>query len=236
MPKGAIINEMFASISGRYDLANHLLSLGIDYYWRRKVVKLVKRLNPGNVVDLATGSGDLAFALKKQLGPSVDVKGLDFCRPMLEKAETKKKRLPYARDIAFEYGDCLDLPLEDGSVDVLTVAFGLRNFEERARGLKEMRRVLRRPNGTLFVLEFTQPDRWFRPVYAVYLKYVMPKLARMVTINPEAYDYLIDSIEKFPERGRITEEILSAGFASVEARALTAGTVAIHAAQVSGGC
>lgn len=232
MPKSAIINEMFASISGRYDLANHLLSLGMDYYWRWKVVKLVKHLNPKNVVDLATGSGDLAFALKKHLGGSADVKGLDFCRPMLEKAKAKKKRFSYAKDIAFEYGDCLDLPIEDASVDVLTVGFGLRNFEERAKGLKEMYRVLSRPHGTLFVLEFTQPNRWFRPIYAVYLQHIMPKLARMVTLHPEAYDYLIDSIEKFPERSRITEEILNAGFEKVTAYALTAGTVAVHVARL----
>ena len=137
-----------------------------------------------------------------------------------------------AKDFAFEYGDCLNLPIEDASVDVLTVGFGLRNFEERAKGLKEMHRVLSRPHGTLFVLEFTQPNRWFRPIYAIYLQHIMPKLARMVTLHPEAYDYLIDSIEKFPERSRITEEILNAGFEKVTAYALTAGTVAVHVAKL----
>ena len=190
MPKGPDIKQMFAGIAGRYDLANHLLSLGIDYYWRRRLVKEVKASNPTSVVDLATGSGDVAFALKKELGQSVNIKGIDFCEPMLAKAIEKKSQKKVFQDIEFILGDILHLPLEDNSVDTLTIAFGFRNLEDRAKGLKEMRRVLSKPNGVLLILEFTQTHLWLRPLYTIYLKYILPILAYIITGKSKAYHYL----------------------------------------------
>lgn len=221
------ISRMFADIAGQYDRANHLLSCGIDYYWRRKLVSLVKAQNPTSVVDLATGSGDVAFALKKALGKEAKVSGLDFCRPMLEKAEVKKKKYPFAKDLIFYFGDCMDLPLEDASVDVLTIAFGFRNLEDRQRGLSEMKRALRQ-GGHLYILEFSQPWRWLRSSYYFYLRKMLPCLAKVITGRVDAYDYLVDSIEQFPEREVLSSEIRAVGFKEVQVMSITAGIVAIH--------
>lgn len=229
MPEGSAVSRMFGNIAGRYDCANHVLSGGIDYYWRRKLVSLVKAQNPKYVVDLATGSGDVAFALKKALGEETRVLGLDFCPQMLNQAKIKKERQVYAKDLVFDFGDCMALPLEDGSIDVLTIAFGFRNFEDRQRGLREMKRVLK-PGGYLFILEFSQPASWFRPFYYFYLKKLLPRMASVLTGRVDAYEYLIGSIEQFPEGGALTMEICDVGFKEVQAVTMTAGIVAIHSA------
>lgn len=227
MSEGNLVNEMFGHIANRYDSANHLLSLGIDYYWRYKLVSFVKQLKPEYVVDLATGSGDVAFALQKALGENVQVSGYDFCRPMLEQAKLKQEKYAYGRNIIFEYGDCMELPLPDQSIDVLTIAFGFRNLQDRQKGLKEMYRVLK-PGGALFILEFTQPASYFRPFYYFYLEKILPRLANLVTGRKEAYDYLGDSIKKFPNKEDLKIEIRNAGFKNVEAYSMTGSIVAIH--------
>lgn len=231
MPKGPDIKQMFAGIAGRYDLANHLLSLGIDYCWRRKLVSEVKACRPKSVVDLATGSGDVAFALKKSLDNSVIIKGIDFCEPMLAKAEEKKSQNKEFKNIEFILGDILHLPLEDNSVDALTIAFGIRNLEDRAKGLKEMRRVLSKPNGVLIILEFTQTPPWLRPLYTLYIKYILPKLAAIITGESKAYHYLAGSIESFPSKKLISEQIAEAGFKNIKSQALSFSIVAIHRAE-----
>jgi demethylmenaquinone methyltransferase/2-methoxy-6-polyprenyl-1,4-benzoquinol methylase len=221
---------MFAGIAGRYDVANHLLSGGIDFYWRRRLTRQVKRSQPGNVVDLATGSGDVAFKLRDRLGAGVPITGLDFCEPMLDEARSKKAQKANYADLKFEFGDCMALPLPDASVDAVTISFGVRNFEDRQRGLKEILRVLR-PGGSLFVLEFSQPDRWFRPFYYFYLKYILPRIAALATGDQGAYDYLAGTIENFPTKEALAEQLKSAGFESVQATGLTFSIVAIHEAQ-----
>ncbi len=229
MPQATQVNDMFAGIAGRYDAANHWLSFGVDYYWRHVMVRRVQARRPANVVDLATGSGDVAFLLKKRLGAAVQVSGLDFCAPMLAEAEAKKPARPWAQDITFDVGDCLDLPLADDSVDVLTIAFGVRNLEDRHRGLTEMRRVLK-PGGALVCLEFTQPATWFRPFYYLYLKSVLPFLARTITGNRSAYQYLAGSIEAFPTKESLAQEMTGTGFSRVTPTGLTASIVALHEA------
>ncbi len=229
MPVGDDISRMFGRIAGRYDLANHLLSGGADFHWRRVVTKRVQRQDPRVVVDLATGSGDVAFALRDRLGPGPAITGLDFCEPMLDEAREKRGRADRYRDLAFEFGDCMALPLADASVDAATIAFGVRNFEDRHRGLEEIRRVLR-PGGRLYVLEFSQPARWFRPLYYLYLKYLLPRLAALATGDKGAYDYLAGSIESFPGKEELSGQIRAAGFSSVEATGLTFGIVALHEA------
>ncbi len=219
---------MFAGIAARYDIANRLLSLGIDIYWRHILVQQVRACTPKTVTDLACGSGDVTFALKQALDNDVEVNGLDFCQPMLDEAERKKTKYPdFAYKVKFTQGDCLNLPLADNSMDALTIAFGLRNLENRPLGLAEMHRVLR-PGGHLFMLEFTQPDAWFKPFYFVYLKWILPLIARVVTGNLDAYRYLVGSIETFPTRLNLQEEIKNAGFQSVSFTCLTFGIVAIH--------
>ena len=221
---------MFAGIAGRYDLANHLLSGGVDFYWRRVLTRMVKACTPKNVVDLATGSGDVAFKLRDRLGTEVPVTGLDFCEPMLKEARTKRAAKASYSDIAFVLGDCMELPLDDNSVDVVTISFGVRNFENRILGLREILRVLR-PGGSLFVLEFSQPDKWFSPIYYFYLKFILPWVAALATGDKSAYDYLAGTIEDFPSKEALTEQLKEAGYETVEATGLTFSIVAIHEAQ-----
>lgn len=220
---------MFSRIAGRYDLANKLLSGGTDIWWRRKLVRAVHDSHPTSILDLATGSGDVAFALADGLPQNVRIIGMDFCQPMLD--EAVKKQIPNGRwtSIEFRQGDGLALPLADQCVEAATISFGLRNMADRDLCLKELRRVLR-PNGRLFVLEFSQPCWWFRPFYYAYLKHVLPTLAGIVTGDKSAYEYLCGSIEEFPDREGLSVEIQRAGFSSVKAMPLTFGIVALHEA------
>jgi demethylmenaquinone methyltransferase/2-methoxy-6-polyprenyl-1,4-benzoquinol methylase len=229
MPDPKAVNSMFARIAGRYDLANHLLSGGVDYWWRQRLVRAVHDARPGAVLDLATGSGDVAFAVADGLPPGVQITGMDFCAPMLEEAVKKRSVSPRWATIDFRQGDGMALPLPDGSYDAVTISFGLRNMADRHKALSEMRRVLR-PGGRLFVLEFSQPAFWFRPFYYAYLKYVLPTIAAVVTGDRSAYEYLCGSIEQFPDRAGIADELRRAGFISVEAVPLTFGIVALHEA------
>ena len=231
MPDPKAVNSMFARIAGRYDLANHLLSGGVDYWWRQRLVRAVHDAQPSAVLDLATGSGDVAFALADRLPPGVQVAGMDFCPPMLDEAVKKRAANDRWADIEFKPGDGLALPLPDASFDAITVSFGLRNMADRPKALSEMRRVLR-PGGRLFVLEFSQPYCWFRPFYYAYLKFVLPLVAGVVTGDRSAYEYLGGSIEQFPARAAMSAEIQRAGFNTVRATPLTFGIVALHVAQV----
>ena len=228
MPDPVQINTMFARIAPRYDAANRLLSGGVDRAWRRRLVAGVRRGRPQSVLDLATGSGDVALALARALPAGTSILGLDFCAPMVAEAEKKLARAPeLASRLTFGFGDALHLPLADGSFDAVTIAFGLRNLADRARGWGEMRRVLR-PDGRLFVLEFSQPAAWFRPVYFCYLRGVLPWLAAGVTGDRAAYEYLGGSVGAFPDHLALAAEMKSAGFAHVEVTRMTFGIVALH--------
>ena len=227
-PDPVAVEATFSSVAPRYDLANHWLSGGIDFYWRNRLVKLAQKNNPTDILDLATGSGDVLFALRKGLGDKVNLTGLDFCEPMLKQARAKRtvRGLGDATN-QFLHGDCLNLPFEDQSFDLITIAFGLRNLADRAKGLAEMHRVLR-PGGRLIILEFSQPFLWFRPLYYFYLKGILPWVARWLTGDRDAYLYLGTSIAGFPNRVGLCKEIEQAGFSMVQAKALTFSIVALH--------
>ena len=231
MPDPVAVNSMFGRIAQRYDLANHLLSFGLDIWWRRRLVAAVRRHSPREVLDLATGSGDVAFALNRGLAAGTLITGMDFCAPMLDEAERKKAVLPPDRQaqLTFRQGDGLALPVADESFDAVTISFGLRNMADRHRSLTEMRRVLR-PGGRLYVLEFSQPWAVVKPFYFFYLRHLLPRIAGVVTGDKGAYVYLNETIEEFPGRPALAEEIRAAGFADVEAEGLSAGTVALHSA------
>jgi demethylmenaquinone methyltransferase/2-methoxy-6-polyprenyl-1,4-benzoquinol methylase len=220
---------MFARIARRYDVANHLLSGCLDFSWRRKLVADVRRSEPQAILDLATGSGDVAFALGDKLPATTAITGMDFCQPMLDEAEIKKRQSGRHGNVVFRQGDGLALPLADASFDAVTISFGLRNMADRHRALTEMRRVLR-PGGRLFVLEFSQPARWFRPFYFFYLRRMLPLIAGGITGDRAAYVYLNETIEQFPGHEDLMKEILAAGFTSAKATRLTLGTVALHEA------
>lgn len=231
MPDPTAVNSMFARIARRYDVANHLLSGGADLWWRRRLVAAVDRCRPENVLDVATGSGDVAFALSRKALSVKKITGMDFCLPMLEEAERKKAAAgpDLHADISFLPGDGMNLPLPDGRFDAVTISFGLRNMADRHRSLSEMRRVLR-PGGRLFVLEFSQPYRWFRPFYLLYLRHLLPRIAGLITKDRSAYVYLNETIEDFPGREALGREMLAAGFQAVRAMPMTFGIVALHEA------
>jgi demethylmenaquinone methyltransferase / 2-methoxy-6-polyprenyl-1,4-benzoquinol methylase len=229
MPDPVAVNSMFSRIARRYDVANHLLSGGVDVWWRRRLVAAVRRHAPLDVLDLATGSGDVAFALSKGLPSKITITGMDFCQPMLDEAVIKQQSRGGFGNISFRQGDGMALPLADQSFDAITISFGLRNMADRHRALSEMHRVLR-PGGRLFVLEFSQPYRWFRPVYYFYLKKLLPAIAAIVTGDRGAYEYLCGSIEQYPGHEAMSAEIRRAGFGTVAVTRMTLGSVALHAA------
>jgi demethylmenaquinone methyltransferase/2-methoxy-6-polyprenyl-1,4-benzoquinol methylase len=231
MPDPVAVNSMFGRIAARYDLANRLLSGGMDVWWRRRLVAAVHRGVPSSVLDLATGSGDVAFALARRLPMSTRITGMDFCQPMLDQAEVKKNAAGTGRyaNVTFRQGDGLALPLPDASFDALTISFGLRNLADRHRGLREMHRVLR-SGGRLFVLEFSQPHAWFRPLYFFYLRKILPTIAGSVTGDRAAYVYLNETIEQFPGRAALADELRAAGFTAVQSFGMTFGIVALHEA------
>lgn len=229
MPDPTAVNSMFSRIARRYDAANHLLSAGIDYWWRQRLVRQVHDCHPQAVLDLATGSGDVAFALANALPAGSRLTGMDFCQPMLDEAVRKRSSVPRWELIEFKQGDGMALPLAQETFDAVTVSFGLRNMADRHTALAEMRRVLR-PGGRLFVLEFSQPYFWFKPIYYAYLRFLLPSIAAVVTGDRAAYEYLGGSIENFPAREKVSEEIRRAGFRTVSATPLTFGIVALHEA------
>ena len=227
MPDAQAVNRFFSDIAPEYDLANRVMSSGVDVLWRRYLARRVSASKPERLLDLATGSGDVAFTLAKKVRSAREILGMDFCQPMLDVAIKKKARARNGDMISFQQGDCLNLPLEDNAFDTVTISFGLRNLEDRHRGLMEMKRVLR-PGGRLLVLEFTQPDRWIRSLYYWYLKRVIPKLSGKITGNEDAYEYLSASIEQFPEKAELALELERAGFSNIRAKGLTFSIAAVH--------
>ena len=214
---------MFGSIAPRYDLANHLLSCGIDFYWRKRVAEIVASRRPNKIVDLATGTGDLALALQRKM-PQAEVIGADFSEEMLAIAKRKGVRQTML-------ADAMRLPFDDTSVDCVTVAFGLRNMEDYGGALREMARVLK-PPGHLLVLEFSLPRMSIlRAVYRFYLHRCLPLLGSFLTKKKSAYDYLGDSIEQFPNGEAMLRLMESSGLNHASAEPLTGGIVTIYTAE-----
>jgi demethylmenaquinone methyltransferase / 2-methoxy-6-polyprenyl-1,4-benzoquinol methylase len=221
------VREMFSGIAGRYDLLNHLLSINIDKRWRRIVrQKLADVLANGDavVLDVACGTGDLSIELQKH--SKAQVIGSDFCHPMLVIANGKT--LQDGINVPYVEGDAMSLPFSDASFDAVTIAFGLRNLSNFADGLRELRRILK-PAGTLAVLEFSSPViPGFRQLFDFYFRSVLPRIGGMVSGSRGAYEYLPDSVSKFPDQKALAELMGSVGFSSVEFTNLTGGIAAIH--------
>jgi demethylmenaquinone methyltransferase/2-methoxy-6-polyprenyl-1,4-benzoquinol methylase len=217
---------MFGRIAGRYDLLNHLLSGNVDKRWRRLVARTLEPLlvEGAHALDVACGTGDLSLALGGAGGARVV--GLDFCRPMLEIA--RRKADEEARSIPFVEGDALRLPFADRSFEVVTIAFGLRNLSSVERGLAELLRVLR-PGGRAAVLEFSSPVvPGFRALFEFYFTRVLPRIGGLVSGSRGAYEYLPDSVRKFPDQKRLAEMMRGAGFEEVGYKNLTGGIAALH--------
>jgi demethylmenaquinone methyltransferase/2-methoxy-6-polyprenyl-1,4-benzoquinol methylase len=215
------VRAMFGRIAKRYDLANHLLSGGADFLWRRRAAKMVAGWCPRDVLDLATGSGDLALTLQHRI-PLARITAADFSPEMLDVARAKG----VANTVL---ADALQLPFQDQVFDCVTVAFGLRNMADWDRALSEMARVLRN-GGRLLVLDFSIPTGALRPAYRFYLHRCLPVLASLVTGQKAAYDYLGGSIEKFPSGGEMLRLIEANGFTTAAAQPLTGGIATIYTA------
>lgn len=216
------IKNLFGSIARRYDLANHLLSGGLDYFWRRRAAEIVRGWAPRMILDLATGSGDLALTLKKHC-PTATIIAADFCYPMLLQAKAKGvENLVTA--------DGMQLPFADASFDALTIAFGLRNMRSWPDAVREMSRVVK-PGGHVLVLDFSVPRPPMRGIYRLYLHHVLPRIAAWLTGEKSAYDYLGDSIEKFPHGEAMQALINANGFADATAARLSGGIVSLYTAR-----
>lgn len=222
MQDPAKVRGIFSAIAGRYDAANHLLSGGLDCLWRARAVRMVGAWKPRTVLDLATGSGDLALAMQKAM-PAARVVGADFCLPMLQVAARKGLRPLVA-------ADGTRLPFADGSFDAVTTAFGLRNMASWPAALREMSRVLP-PGGHLLVLDFSMPRPPLAAPYRFYLHRVLPLFAALITGNRAGYQYLGESIEKFPSGEAMCELIRANGFREAAAAPLAAGIVSIYTAR-----
>jgi len=217
----AVVRSMFDRIARRYDLANHLLSGGIDFWWRYRAAEMVKAWEPDRVLDLACGSGDLALAIKRKL-PDAAITAADFSREMLAMAHRKGVQ----RTVL---ADALHLPFGDGSFECVTVAFGLRNMADWSAALRETARVLT-SSGHLLVLDFSTPRGILQPAYRFYLRRMLPRIAGLITGQKQAYDYLGSSIETFPSGKAMTRLIQGSGFEGAAAFPLTGGIATIYTA------
>ena len=221
------VREMFAGIAGRYDLLNHVLSLNIDKLWRRKVSNLLRETlsRPDAIVlDVACGTGDLSLELNRD--SRAQIIGTDFCRPMLtvalEKTAGLKAAVPYVE------ADAMDLAFADDSFDALTIAFGLRNLPNLSSGLVELHRVIK-PGGTIVVLEFSSPIvPGFRQLFNFYFANILPRIGGAVSGSRGAYEYLPESVSKFPDQKGLVQLMEQTGFSSVRYQNLTGGIAAIH--------
>ncbi|MGB0652430.1 MAG: bifunctional demethylmenaquinone methyltransferase/2-methoxy-6-polyprenyl-1,4-benzoquinol methylase UbiE [Thermoplasmatota archaeon] len=225
------VEEMFAGIAPKYDRANAILSLGVDSGWRRKAVKAAA-IGPGSrVLDVATGTGDLAFAFKKRVGAEGTVVGSDFCQPMLDVAVEKATRRGV--ELAFEQGDAMALPYPDDGFDAASIAFGIRNVDEPAKAVAEMARVVR-PGGRVVVLEFGQPKGPISWPYRIYSKHVMPRIGALVTGDRAAYEYLPETAAAFP-CGDAFAQIMrdAADFTDIQVRPLTGGIAWLYTGTVA---
>lgn len=222
------VEQMFDNISPKYDLLNRLFSLGIDQAWRRKVIRLVGREPVEHLLDVATGTADLAILATKNAGR---VTGVDISEGMLEHGRVKVKDRGLDDRVTLQRADSVDMPFADDTFDAVTVAFGVRNFEQLEKGIAEMRRVLK-PNGRMFILEFSKPQRTpFRQMFRFYFHRVMPFVGRLVSKDNAAYTYLPKSVDAFPEGKQFVELLTRTGLKEAKAEALTGGVATLYLAR-----
>ncbi|MDG1253518.1 MAG: bifunctional demethylmenaquinone methyltransferase/2-methoxy-6-polyprenyl-1,4-benzoquinol methylase UbiE [Schleiferiaceae bacterium] len=223
------VASMFDAISERYDVLNRTLSLGIDVIWRKITIAAVRKTGAKKILDVATGTADLAIALHRGIQGS-QVEGIDISAGMLEVGRKKITRRGLDPHLPLHLGDGEALPFEAATFDAVTVAFGVRNFEHLEKGLVDMRRVLR-PGGHLAVLEFSQPESFpFRQIYFFYFKHILPSIGKWLSKDSAAYTYLPASVEAFPYGEAFSAKLKAAGFSHVTIRPLTFGIASLYLA------
>ena len=218
---------MFNDIAFRYDFLNRFLSAGIDVRWRKKALLQLKQLHPQTILDVATGTADIAIMASRMLKPK-KITGIDISDGMLGVGQKKIKRLGLENTIELLNGDCETINFENGSFDAVTVAFGVRNFENLEKGLSEIKRVLK-PGGKLVVLEFSKPKSTVvRAMYKLYMKIICPNVGKLLSKNRYAYQYLDESIKKFPEGKNFTDILDNLGFRNTYIKPLSLGICSIY--------
>lgn len=223
------VSRMFNRIAPYYDFLNRLLSLGIDTIWRKKAIRQLKGLNPKSVLDIATGTADLALETARQLNAE-QIIGVDISSEMLEIGRKKIKKRGLEELIILQEGDSENLPFENNTFDAITVAFGVRNFENLEKGLQEMNRVLKE-NGKLIVLEFSKPKLFpFKQLFTLYFKYLLPLIGRFTSKDPKAYQYLYESVQAFPDGDKFLAILSKTGYKSNQCIPLTLGICSIYSA------
>lgn len=225
--KKSQVEDMFDNIAPKYDLLNHLLSMKIDVLWRNTLVKWMNKDQPKAVLDVATGTGDLAIAVQK--GTDAEVTGLDLSQQMLNVGIEKVKKLNLDSKISMMKGDAENLPFEDNKFDAVSVAFGVRNFENLTKGLSELRRVVKQ-GSSVYILEFSKVEGFMAPLYMFYFKNILPFIGKMVSKDNRAYTYLPDSVNAFPYGEKMKKILLDTGFSKVEFRKLSLGIATIYKA------
>jgi demethylmenaquinone methyltransferase/2-methoxy-6-polyprenyl-1,4-benzoquinol methylase len=228
--KSEQVEKMFNNIAPAYDKLNHTLSMGIDRNWRKKAINMLRPFRPRRIMDVATGTGDFAILACRELQPDT-LTGTDISEGMMEVGREKAKQAHLSDKISFVREDCTCLSFADGSFDAVTVAFGVRNFEDLDKGISEMCRVLS-PGGHLVILELSTPDRFpMKQLFTVYSRIVIPLLGKCISKDNSAYTYLPESIHAFPQGEVMQEVIRKAGFSEVSFKRLTFGICTLYMAR-----
>ena len=223
----ADIKSMFDRIAPSYDKLNHLLSVGIDRSWRRRTAKRVSRHAPHDIADIAAGTGDLSIALARRM-PDAQIVGVDLSEEMLAIGREKIRHRHLDSHITLQQGDGENLPFEDSSFDAVTIAFGIRNFADREAGLREALRILR-PGGHLYILEFSMPkNKLFAPIYKLYFRNAVPAIGKFISKDVNAYDYLPNSVEQFPEKLLFLQKMTRSGFAECRMKNFLFGVTILY--------
>lgn len=226
-PKSEQVEEMFDSIAPAYDLMNRAMTFGIDRLWRAKAVRMLRALPHASILDVATGTADLAIQMARTLAPC-RITGIDLSEQMVAVGHRKVEHAGLSETISLTTGDCLSLPMDDNTFDCVTVAYGVRNFEHLDRGYREMARVLR-PGGTVCVIELSTPTSLIvKPLYRLYTHFIIPAIGRLVSKDPRAYSYLPESIAAVPQADAMLQLMREAGLRDCAYRPLTFGTCTIY--------
>lgn len=223
------VAQMFNNISGTYDFLNHFLSLGIDVIWRKRAIRVLKDLQPKQILDVATGTGDFAIQAARTLQPE-QIIGVDISEGMLEIGKGKVQKRGLGSTIALQFGDSEDLPFDSASFDAVTVAFGVRNFENLNAGIAEIYRVLR-PGGKAVILEFSTPKQFpIKQLYQFYFRRITPFIGQIFSKDKRAYQYLPESVAAFPQGEAFTHMLRTVGFKTAEDRPQSFGICSLYIA------